>query len=74
MASISIAYFVLCLLAGYIGRKRSIGFIGFFISALLLTPIVILLVLAVSGTKESANNPKKPKKTKALNKQNKPQP
>ena len=58
MASISIVYLVLCLLAGFIGRNRSIGFIGFFIASLLLTPIVILLVLTVSAPKENTDKPK----------------
>jgi hypothetical protein len=41
-------YFAGALFVGWLGRHRSLGFIGFFITALLLTPGVVFLVLLVT--------------------------
>jgi hypothetical protein len=38
-------YFALCLLAGITGRKRLIGFWGFFFASIIFTPFVSLLFL-----------------------------
>lgn len=42
---IFIAYLALCLLAGFIGRDRRIGFWGFLFCSILFTPFVSLLFL-----------------------------
>jgi hypothetical protein len=39
------AYLALCLVAGVLGRKRRIGFWGFFFSSILFTPLIGLLYL-----------------------------
>jgi hypothetical protein len=40
-----ILYVALALLVGLLGRKRAVGFAGWFILALLLTPVVSAVVL-----------------------------
>jgi hypothetical protein len=40
-----LAYLILCLLAGALGRNRRIGFWGFFFSSILFTPLIGLLYL-----------------------------
>ena len=42
----------LCMLVGFAGRKRSIGFWGFFIASIFLTPILTMLVLLVTAPRE----------------------
>jgi hypothetical protein len=44
-----LAYLVLCLIVGYLGRNRAIGFWGFFILSLLVTPLIMAIVLAVAA-------------------------
>lgn len=39
---------VVSAVVGWFGRKRAIGFAGFFVLSLLLTPFVMALVLLVS--------------------------
>jgi len=38
-------YLALCLMAGFLGRKRRIGFWGFFFSSILFTPLIGLLYI-----------------------------
>ena len=38
-------YLGLCFLAGFAGRRRRIGFWGYFFSSVLFTPIISLLFL-----------------------------
>jgi hypothetical protein len=40
-----LVYLVLCLVAAIVGRKRRIGFWGFFFSSIIFTPFVSLLFL-----------------------------
>jgi hypothetical protein len=40
-----LGYLALCLLAGILGRKRRIGFWGFFFCSFIFTPFVSLLFL-----------------------------
>jgi hypothetical protein len=42
-------YVALAALVGLFGRKRTVGFAGCFVVALLLTPVVMALVLMVAG-------------------------
>jgi uncharacterized membrane protein YvlD (DUF360 family) len=44
------AYFSLSLLAGWLGRKKIMGFWGYFFGSILLSPIVGILLVLVSGT------------------------
>lgn len=44
-------WILLSVLVGFLGRHRRIGFVGFFLLALVFTPIVALLVLVVTAPK-----------------------
>jgi hypothetical protein len=50
------AYSVAAVLVGVAGRDRRVGFLGFFIFALLLTPAVVLLVLIVTRPRLERNH------------------
>ncbi len=54
LTSAALIYIALSIIVGGIGRKRSIGFAGFFALSILLTPILIGLVLLVSSPKDMA--------------------
>lgn len=43
-----IAWFLLSLFAGFLGRRRVMGFVGFFLLSLFLSPVVTLLWLLIS--------------------------
>ncbi|MBP7340631.1 hypothetical protein [Niveispirillum sp.] len=43
-----VAYIALCLVVGLIGRKRQIGFGGYFLLSIVLTPIITLLFILLS--------------------------
>ena len=42
---LAVVFLVLCLIAGVLGRKRRIGFWGFFFASIIFTPIITLLFL-----------------------------
>jgi hypothetical protein len=44
-----IAYVLLCLLTGFCGTDRRMGFLGTFLLALVTTPLVVWLVLFITG-------------------------
>jgi hypothetical protein len=47
-----LAYVGLCALVGYLGRERTVGFAGYFVLSLLLTPLVMALVLLVGAQRK----------------------
>lgn len=53
MAILFSTYFLLCALSGYLGRERSMGFLGFFVLAILLTPVVIIIILMMSAPRKT---------------------
>lgn len=42
---IGIIYLFLCMVAGYIGRNKRLGYWGFFFCSILFTPIISLLFM-----------------------------
>ncbi len=44
-----IIYLVFCLLTGLCGSQRRLGFLGTFIISIFITPIVMLVVLLLTG-------------------------
>jgi len=42
-----IAYLILCLIVGMLGRDKQIGFWGFFLLSIIITPIVPLLFMLI---------------------------
>ena len=49
MAVVVLAYILVCLLTGFSGTHRRMGFWGTFLLALVTTPLVVLLVLFITG-------------------------
>jgi FtsH-binding integral membrane protein len=49
-----ILYVVFSILVGLCGSQRRMGFIGTFIMSLLLTPILVLIVLLLTGPAQRA--------------------
>jgi TM2 domain-containing membrane protein YozV len=47
-----IGFFLICLIIGYLGRHRKMGFWGYFFGSILLTPIIGIILLAASDPKE----------------------
>ena len=47
-------YLVFCLLVGLCGSQRRMGFTGTFLLALVVTPVVALLVLLITGPSRRA--------------------
>lgn len=43
-----VMWLFLSLAAGWLGKKRAAGFWGFFIASLVFTPVLVLLILAVT--------------------------
>jgi FtsH-binding integral membrane protein len=44
-----ILYVVFCVLVGLCGSQRRMGFIGTFIVSLLFTPVLVLIILLLTG-------------------------
>jgi hypothetical protein len=44
-----VIYVVFCVLTGLCGSQRRLGFIGTFILSLLLTPVIVLPILMLTG-------------------------
>lgn len=42
-------YFLAALIVGFLGRHKSIGFVGYFILSLAFTPLFTLLVLLIGA-------------------------
>ncbi|MGA2894375.1 MAG: hypothetical protein ABSE22_16030 [Xanthobacteraceae bacterium] len=49
MAVAILAYIIVCLLTGFCGTHRRMGFWGTFVFALFTTPLVVLPVLFITG-------------------------
>ena len=47
-------YLFLCVLVGLCGRRRRMGFVGFLILSILITPILGLLLIYVTQERPSA--------------------
>jgi peptidoglycan/LPS O-acetylase OafA/YrhL len=45
----AIFYFLFCLLTGLCGSQRRMGFFGTFLVAIVVTPVVVLFVLLLTG-------------------------
>jgi len=44
-----IVYLIFCLLVGLCGSQRRVGFLGTFIISIFITPVVMLVVLLLTG-------------------------
>ena len=55
-----ILYIVFSLLVGLCGSQRRMGFIGTFILSILFTPVVVLIVLLLTGPSHSVEWHRRP--------------
>ena len=53
-------YVVFCILVGICGSQRRMGFTGTFIFSLLVTPVVVLIVLLMTGPSQRLERLKRP--------------
>jgi hypothetical protein len=53
MLALGAVYLLLCLLVGFIGRNRQIGFAGFFVLSIVLSPLVMTLVFLLGAPRTS---------------------
>ncbi len=49
-------WLLLSLAAGWLGRKRTIGFWGFFIASIVFTPVLVLLILVATQPASEKKN------------------
>jgi hypothetical protein len=52
-------YVVFCILTGFCGINRRMGFFGTFVIALITTPLVVLPVLLLTGPSRNAEWPRR---------------
>jgi hypothetical protein len=45
----AISYVILCLIIGLFGRNRRMGYFGTFMLSMLITPLIMMVVLAMTG-------------------------
>ncbi|HEY1365322.1 MAG TPA: hypothetical protein VGF60_23970 [Xanthobacteraceae bacterium] len=62
LALLIILYVVLCLLTGYLGRYRRMGYTGTVLLSLLITPVLMVLILALFGPSHRVEWRRKPEK------------
>jgi hypothetical protein len=55
------AYLVFCILVGLCGSQRRMGFTGTFLLSLIITPVVALIVLLVTGPSRRAELERRPR-------------
>ena len=53
-------YVVFCILVGICGSQRRMGFTGTFIFSLLVTPVIVLVVLLMTGPSQRLEKLKRP--------------
>jgi hypothetical protein len=56
-AVIAVLYLLLAVLVGLCGRRRRMGFVGFFIVSLLLTPVLGLLLVYMTQERSPEARP-----------------
>jgi hypothetical protein len=57
-----VVYVVFCVLVGLCGSKRRMGFLGTFIVSFLFTPVVVLIVLLLTGPSQGAERNRGPQR------------
>ena len=58
-----IAYIVFCILVGLCGSQRRMGFTGTFILSLLITPLIVLIVLLLTGPSQRVEEESRPRRS-----------
>jgi hypothetical protein len=49
-----VVYIIFCLLVGLCGSQRRMGFLGTFVVSLLVTPVIVLIILLLTGPSRRA--------------------
>jgi hypothetical protein len=52
---VSVCYLLACFIVAYFGRNRTMTFWGYFFASLCLTPLVGVLLVAISKNREEKN-------------------
>ncbi|MEM7530372.1 MAG: hypothetical protein AAF416_22485 [Pseudomonadota bacterium] len=47
-----LVYILLCIVVGWLGRRKAIGFVGFFLLSVVITPILTLVALMVTADRD----------------------
>jgi hypothetical protein len=55
-----VLYVVFCILAGFCGSYRRMGFFGTFLLSLVITPVVMLLVLILTAPLQRVERDRRP--------------
>jgi hypothetical protein len=55
------AYLVFCILVGLCGSRRRMGFTGTFLLSLIITPVLALIVLLITGPSRRAQMQRRPR-------------
>jgi hypothetical protein len=58
-----IAYIIFCVLVGLCGSQRRMGFTGTFILSLLITPLIVLIVLLLTGPSQRVEEGSRPRRS-----------
>jgi hypothetical protein len=58
--TLAILYIVFCILVGICGSQRRMGFTGTFILSMLVTPVIVLIVLLITGPSQRLARIKRP--------------
>jgi uncharacterized membrane protein len=66
MAIAVVLYVIFCLLAGFAGIYRRMGFFGTFFLSLLLTPLLVLLLLILTGSSRDARDTRRANERNAV--------
>jgi uncharacterized membrane protein len=61
-----VLYVIFCLLAGFAGSYRRMGFFGTFLLSLLLTPLLVLLLLILTGSSREARDTRRANERNAV--------
>lgn len=59
-AILVVLYVIFCILVGLCGSQRRMGFLGTFIVSFLFTPVVVLIVLLLTGPSQRAERNRGP--------------
>jgi hypothetical protein len=59
----ALAYVLFCVLVGLCGSQRRMGFIGTFLISLVVTPVLVLVVLLLTGPSRRVEWHRRPRAT-----------
>jgi hypothetical protein len=61
----ALVYVLFCVLVGLCGSQRRMGFIGTFLISLVVTPVLVLVVLLLTGPSRRVEWHRRPRATEA---------